>query len=249
MDFNYKNILHIIALLLLLFTVANILIIPFLSFFNIIPFHQALQSLGQIVERNTFLEIFNFVFTIAFVFFVLILIPVLWYVLVNNLGLKESLKKMRLKTKDIDIAFLWGVLSAIIIFVVITIIEFALIAMGVNIVEESNIDILDNLYSPVMLFFLVTIQPIAEEVFFRGFLLEKIEGFSGKNIAIFSTAILFGIAHMSYGLVYPVIFPIIIGFILAYIVIKTDNLYTAIISHIIFNSATYILYVLASSIV
>lgn len=249
MDFNIKKPLHVLALLLMIFTIVNIIILPILSFFNILPFLSSIESLESVVERNIFFDVFNFLFTLGFVFFILIFIPILWYVLVNNLSIKKSLHKMRLKLENIDNAFLWGVLSAILIFVIFTLIEYALIAAGINLEEQSNIDVLDKLYSPIMLFFLVSIQPIAEEIFFRGFLLEKIEGLAGKNVAIISTALLFGIAHMSYGMLYPVIFPIIIGLVFGYIVIRTNNLYSAIIAHVIVNTATYLLYILAKSLI
>ncbi len=92
------------------------------------------------------------------------------------------------------------------------------------------------------MFILVSVQPIAEEIFFRGFLLDKIEYYAGQNVAIFSTAILFGLAHMSYGKIYPVLFPMIMGVILAYIVIKTRNIYASIFAHITFNITSFIIY-------
>ncbi len=248
MDFDIKKPLHILALLMVIFAIVNILVLPIISFFNIIPFLENVENLEMLVEKNIFFDIFNFLFTLIFVFFTFIIIPIVWYLLVNNLAFKKALHKMRLKLENIDVAFLWGILSAILIFIVFTAIEFLLIALGYNLEDQSNIDVLDKLYSPIMLFFLVTVQPIGEEVFFRGFLLEKLEGFAGKNLAIICSAILFGVAHMSYGMLYPVVFAVIIGFVLAYIVIKTNNLYSAIIAHIVINSASYVLYILAKSI-
>ena len=85
------------------------------------------------------------------------------------------------------------------------------------------------------MFFLVGLQPIAEEIFFRGYLFDKIEKFGGGSFAIIITSLLFGLAHMSYGKLYPVIMPFLMGIILGYIVYRTKNLYSSIVAHTVFN--------------
>jgi membrane protease YdiL (CAAX protease family) len=107
--------------------------------------------------------------------------------------------------------------------------------MGQKTQDLSNIPDIQRLFSWPVLFFLVTIQPIGEEIFFRGFLFEKIEHFGGGIVAIFITAFLFGLAHMSYGKIFPVLMPMVMGIVLGYIIFKTKNLYSSIIAHIIFN--------------
>jgi membrane protease YdiL (CAAX protease family) len=166
---------------------------------------------------------------------VFIVIPFVWYFFVNNLNLRQILGRIKLVGENIDKAFLWGIISAIIIFVLIFIIEFALIKMGQKPQDLSNIPDIQRLFSWPVLFFIVTIQPIGEEIFFRGFLYEKIEHFAGGNVSIFITAFLFGLAHMSYGKIFPVLMPMVMGIVLAYLVFKTKNLYSSIIAHIIFN--------------
>ena len=103
---------------------------------------------------------------------------------------------MKLTFVNIDIAFLWGIVATIIIFLIFFAIEFLLIVLGFNPDDLGNIQDLEKYFTPASLFILVSVQPIAEEIFFRGFLLDKIGSFAGQNIAIFSTAILFGLAHM-----------------------------------------------------
>ena len=78
-------------------------------------------------------------------------------------------------------------------------------------------------------------------------MLDKINASAGKNIAIFSTAILFGIAHMEYAKIYPVVITFLMGIVLAYIVLKTKNLLSAIIAHVTYNIVVYVMYILASS--
>ena len=126
--------------------------------------------------------------------------------------------------------------------------SFILLILGEDPAELSNVTDLDFL-SPPVLFVLVAVIPVAEEIFFRGFLLEKIESYAGQNIAIVTTSILFGIAHMGYGKVYPVVFPMIMGLLLAYIVIKTKNLFASIFAHVSFNVVVIILYFFGKSLI
>ena len=90
-------------------------------------------------------------------------------------------------------------------------------------------------------------QPIGEEIFFRGFLLDKINAMAGRETAIVLTSILFGMAHLTYGNIYPAILTGILGLILAYMVLKTKNLVTAIVAHIFFNVASVTLYIIGQS--
>lgn len=243
MDFNFRKPIHILALLMLMASFFVIVIMPILLFFDVISVQdpdvvQAFEYLNQI-----FLLIFQLI--LALVLF--ILIPIFWYLLVNNSTLKQSLYKMRIRLENIDIAFLYGILATIAMyalsFILVAILEFS----GANIQDISNIQDIEQYFSPIPMFFLIAIMPIAEEIFFRGFLLDKINDYAGKNIAIFSTAILFGIAHMEYAKIYPVVITFLMGIVLAYIVLKTKNLLSAIIAHVTYNIVVYVMYILASS--
>jgi len=227
MDFKIGNPSHIFAALLLLGSLLLIFGIPILTFFILIdsPISMENLAISEIVALGGQLLVIA----------IFILVPIAWYFFVNNLKFKEILKRIKLVSENIDKAFLWGILSAIIIFVLLFIIEFGLIGLGVEIQDLSNIPDLQSLFSWPVLFFIVTIQPIGEEIFFRGFLFEKLESFGGAIIAIFITAFLFCLAHMSYGKLYPFLLPILIGIILGFIVARTKNLYSAIVAHIIFN--------------
>lgn len=241
MDFNYKKPSHLIALLLILLTFIFIIIIPVLTFFGIISSLQSTQVIDTLSE-SFFFQSFLLVFQLLIVIALLIVIPILWYHIINRYEFRKILAKLRLTSENIDIAFLWGIIATIFIFVIFFAIEFLLIYLGFNPEDLGNIQDLEKLFTPASLLFLVSIQPIAEEIFFRGFLLDKFESFAGQNFAIISTAILFGIAHMSYGKLYPVLFPIIMGVLLAYVVIKTRNIYASIFAHILFNVTSFIFY-------
>ncbi len=242
MDFNYKKPLHLFALLLVLSSIFIILISPILSFFEFFPSTQSVEYQNIVENLDLMAEIFMLIFQLIFAFVFFILFPLLWYLLVNSLSFKKTLTKIRLTLKNIDMAFLWGILTVGLIFAITFVLEFILQQSGADLSDLSNIPDLEALFSPAILFFLVAVMPVAEEIFFRGFLLEKFESFAGQNFAIMLTAVLFGVAHMSYGKIYPVIMPIVMGLLLGYIVIKTKNLYAAIIAHVTFNVTVIILY-------
>lgn len=235
MDFNIKKPLHILALILLAITFIIIIVIPILTFIGMFPSTQSIE-IQEISESIRLIsEIIILVVQLALIFGLLVIVPILWYLIVNECKLKEIFLRLKLRLENIDIAFLWGILAAITIFVVIFAVEFILITFGHKPQDLSNIPDLQKLFSWPTMFFLVGIQPIAEEIFFRGFLFEKIENFAGGMAAIFITAFIFGLAHMSYGKIFPVLMPILMGIVLGFIVYKTRNLYSAIFAHVVFN--------------
>jgi len=115
--------------------------------------------------------------------------------------------------------------------------------------KKENLEkaILWGIITVIIAFILIAIQPVGEEIFFRGFLLDKLNNLFGKTVAIMITSLLFGIAHLSLGNIYPAILTLIIGFLLAILVIKTNNLYSAIIAHILFNVISFSLYIIGKS--
>ena len=235
MDFNVKKPLHILALILLSVTFIVIIVFPVLVFIGVFPSTESVEVQDLSENIRLLSELIMLVVQLCLIFGLLVIVPILWYILVNECTIKEAFSRLKLRVERIDMAFLWGIIAAIIIFIVIFILEYVLILMGYQAEELSNIPDIRKLFSWPTMFFLVGVQPIAEEFFFRGFLFEKIEKFGGGAIAIVATAFLFGLAHMSYGKLFPVIMPILIGLILGYIVYRTKNLYSSIIAHVVFN--------------
>ena len=243
MDFNFKKPLHIIALLLIIISFVTLIILPILSFESTeIP--DIPDSYGLIFE--IFLLVFQLIFTVL----IMIFFPILWYIFVNKHNIKQVFSTIKLTFQNIDKAFLWGFLTAFLIYIIVLIFGvFANLFLGIDTQDISNIPQLETLFSPATLFLLVAIQPVAEEIFFRGFLLEKIDKFAGPNFAIFTTALLFGLAHAMYNDVFPVVIAMVMGILLAYVVIKTKNLFTSIIAHIIYNVGALALYYLSQSLI
>ena len=96
---------------------------------------------------------------------------------------------------------------------------------------------------------LISCQPIAEEIFFRGFLLDKTRKIVGTNGAIVLTSILFGLAHISMGNVIPAIIISVVAVVFGYMVVRTKSLMTGIIAHVVFNLTSFLLYVIAKTVV
>ena len=238
MDFSIKKPTHILALLVLLFAFFIIIISPILSFFEIFPSTQTetIELTESLILISSIIAVLIFIGT-----------PFLWYLIVNRYTIKEMLFNLKLRGEGIDTAFLWGILAAIAMFVIVLVISYLLYVLGVDQENLSNISDLAGNLSIASMFFIIVFQSIGEEIFFRGFLLDKINILAGKNMAILVTAVLFGLAHMSYGKIYPVIMPMMMGILLGFVVIKTKNLYSAIIAHVIFNLASFSLYLFAQA--
>lgn len=227
MDLNLEKPSHIFAVILLILSIIVFFILPIYTFIVI----QKSPELIENIEISESIAVISQIITIAS----FVVVPFFWYYFVNRLKLKEIFIKIKLVSKNIDKAVLWGILAAATVFIFIFLIEIVLINVGQNPSDLSNISDIEKIFSPLTMFLLVSIQPIGEEIFFRGFLYEKIEGFTGALFAIVITSLLFGIAHMGYGKIFPVLMPIIMGFVLGSIVYKTKNLYSAIIAHVTFN--------------
>ena len=248
MDFKFNLPSHIFALILIIFTLLAFIVLPILSYFGI-PATSQIENIENLRESFRILfEIFFLIFQISLVIGLFIIVPFTWYIIVNGLTIPEVFSHLKLQTRGLDFAILWGVASAIAALVIIAAIGILISYLGFDLTEMSNIPDLELYFSLSSILFLVIFQPIGEEIFFRGFLLEKIDTLIGKKTAIISTAGLFGIAHLSFGNVYPAVITGIIGLLLAFIVFKTKNLYSAITAHVLFNIISFVAYTISKSI-
>jgi len=248
MDFTIKKPTHILALIILVVAFAVIILLPVYSFFNTPLSIESTQIDETSGIFRLFVEIIALVLQILIVAIGLfIIVPYIWYKLVNKISFKEILFRIKLRKEGIDMAIFWGIISMIAMFVIMFIIGIVLTIYGANLEESSNITDLEQIFSLPSIFFIVAFQPIGEEIFFRGFLLDKISSLAGRETAIVVTSILFGMAHLTYGNIYPAIMTGILGLILAYMVVKTKSLTTAIIAHIFFNVTSVTLYIIGQS--
>lgn len=236
MGFDIRKPGHIIGLILLLVSFYFLFIDPILSYLDVFSLTRAIG----------FTEI---MFLSLFITILLVLTPFLWYFFVDKYSFKEILQALKLHSRDLDRALLWGVLTAIFMFVIIIVMTLVLVFVaGVD--QDAITGVTETAAGiSVLSLLLIIFQAISAEIYLRGFLLEKINSFAGSNMAIMVTSVLFGLVHLSYGEIYPAIIPIFLGIVLGYVVLKTKSLYSAITAQIFFNITSFILYTVVQSIV
>jgi hypothetical protein len=247
MDFTFKKPAHLIALLGLLGSLALFIGYPLLSVLSTTQIPPVYTPSMTPLQRVT-IELSLLFIQFLFVFAGLIVVPLLWYTLVNHLSLKEIFARLQLRREGLSNALLWGFITVIIAFAITM--TIGLLYMYITKVDPSkfsNIPDLQQLFSISSLYLLVTLQPFCEEFFFRGFLFEKITKISGPTVAIISTSILFGISHLSYTYAYAAIIAVILGVLFATVVFKTKNLYSAIFAHTLINITSLTLYFFGKS--
>lgn len=242
MDFKINKFSHIFALLLVILTITIFIVVPILSSLGILSSIQIDQISNFPEEFKLISEIYFLILQIILVIVLFIIVPLFWYIIINKTTVKEAFYKMKFQIKNFDIAILWGIITMLVALVIIAIIGALLLYFDFDISQSSNIPELENYFSLPSIMVLIIFQPICEEIFFRGFLLEKIVDNIGEKTAILITALLFGLAHLSFGNFYPALLTGIIGILLAFIVLKTKNINSAIIAHILFNVISYIIY-------
>ncbi|MFA5101682.1 MAG: CPBP family intramembrane glutamic endopeptidase [Candidatus Thermoplasmatota archaeon] len=247
MDFTAKKLTHLVALLGVLCTVSLFILYPLISVFfptQIPPVYSPSLTPAQKLTMELSLLFTQFLF----VFAGLVIVPLLWYTLVNRLSLKEILTRLQLRREGLSTALLWGFLTVIVAFALT--IAIGLLYMFVTKIDPStlsNIPDLQQLFSLPSLYLIVAIQPFCEELFFRGFLLEKLTKFRGAVFATIVTSVLFGISHLSYTYAYAAVVAIMLGILFSVVVLKTKNLYSAIFAHTLINITSLTLFVLGQS--
>ncbi len=238
MDFSIKKPSH--------WGVFFLLIVSFLVFIGF----PILSFIGGVSSPNgnngyRLNELILLVIQLLLVFFFFIAVPILWYRVVNGFSTHQLASSIGLRREGLDLALIWGIITAIVAFTVVLSTSLILNILGVDISKASNIEELKQFFSTSTLIVLILIQPAAEEFFFRGFLLDKLSSLFGIPASIIISSILFGLAHLSYGNVYPATMTTLVGIVLAASVIRTKNLYTSITAHILFNLISFLLYIFA----
>jgi hypothetical protein len=249
MEFDFKKPTHLLALGALLIAFFLLIGLSVLSFIGIGPSTASSQISTVPASMQIYVEIFALIIQLLVVVLSIFLgVPFLWYLLVNKLNVRQMLERIQLRKANFDRALLWGIFAVFGSFALTIIINLIYIRLsGANPQNLSNIPTLLEFFSPASLFVLVAVQPIGEEIFFRGFLLDKITGLSGPKTAILTTAILFGLSHLSYGMAYTTVIAAVLGIIFAMVVVKTKNLYSSIFAHITINVVSLSLFFIDKS--
>ncbi len=143
-----------------------------------------------------------------------------------------------------------NVLIGLLLFGAIFVLELAVSLIGyiTNVTINTNVA---TVFAGAPLWFYVfaaLIEPINEEIFFRGFLITRLDGLFGTILARRSfsalwlgtilSAVIFGMAHYTYYSTYgiEVLAALVFGLLAGYVFKKTKSLYPGIIAHILVNS-------------
>ncbi len=84
-----------------------------------------------------------------------------------------------------------------------------------------------------LIFMAVFFVPLSEELFFRAFLTQR--------IGIVPSAIVFGLAHFSYGSVVEILGAFVIGLVFGYFYVRNKSISQNILAHVIFNVCSILL--------
>jgi len=245
MDFDIRKPRHVLALIFLAVSVFLLIVYAAISYFQPFPSSSGIGNYTGIMK--ILIEIYVLAFSLLFVIILMVIVPIIWYILVNNLRLPEIFQRLRLHREGLGSALTWGVVTVIAALVLSVAMDLLLLQFGFDTSKLSNIPQLEQLFSLPTLLVLVTVQPIAEEIFFRGFLLEKISGMTRPWIGVVVSAVLFGIAHLSYGMLYTAAMATVLGLLFGIVVMRTKNLYSSITAHILVNVTSITLFFLGKS--
>jgi len=246
MDFDWRRPRHLLAVILLTMSFLLLIVASIISYF-FQPFPTS-SGLGNYTgTTQLFFEIYLVAFSLLFVVILMVVIPIIWYALVNNLTPGKIVERLRLQRQGLGQALLWGFVAAVAALALSVALDVIIMRFGIDTTKLSNIPQLLQIFPLPGLLVLITVQPIAEEIFFRGFLLEKISWFAGPAVAVVSSAILFGVAHLSYGVLYTAVMAAGLGLVFGIVVVRTKSLYSSIFAHILVNVTSMVLYLAGKS--
>lgn len=120
-------------------------------------------------------------------------------------------------------------------------IVFVLLQQLVGIEPEGNLDsdlLSDNGTVAVAILAIGVVAPIAEEVFFRGFIFPGITRSAGTIPGLLVSGVLFGSAHLQLSLLIPFS---AVGVVFAFLYLRTKSIYTSMLVHGAFNMISLIL--------
>ena len=122
-----------------------------------------------------------------------------------------------------------GLSSFLVLYPIISCIDFALISWGINYPTITYEYTTTNYI--ISLFSLVLFPAVCEELLFRGLIFSGLRKYS-KWLSIILSSIMFAIFHMS---IYQSIYPLLFGILLSSIMYRENNIIYCIIAHAINN--------------
>ena len=149
--------------------------------------------------------------------------------------------RARLRLKGVPIAALVGVLTQLVVVPLISAPMLWLTGTDIEELGRPARELGEKATSPgaVFLFVLVVAigAPIAEELFFRGLVLRALEKRFGIRWAVVGSSVAFGATHFQF-LQFPALTAA--GLVFAWLVVRSDNLWAAVVGHMAFNLVTVV---------
>ena len=208
-----------------------------------------LKGFKNILIYIFFPSVFTMFFTTdiyskKYMFYLLIsyVLLTIYFIIIYKKYLKEYIKKFKLK--NIPTILLYWILGFIFMMISNYIINYLIIPNGLSNNEAGNRELLFNnklIYSIILCIFI----PILEEITFR---LEFKKNIKNKKIFLLVSSISFALLHILsttklIELLYIIPY-LILGITFSKIYIKTDNLISSIIAHILHNTTNVIILLL-----
>lgn len=189
---------------------------------------------GYVYTPDVEVTEFSIIINSLFVLFLLICIPITWLYFIDERKTMEIMDYLKIGRKNLGIGIAYGIMTFFITIFVLLLIAIYIKLSGERIENPLAKEIARTL-SIKSIILIAVVQSSGEELFFRGFLLEKLSIGNNIHIGVILSSILFGLAHSSYNQIYQIVLPVIIGIVFGYAVKSSKNLISSIIPHVSYN--------------
>ncbi len=146
----------------------------------------------------------------------------------KSFNLKEAGRELGFKAVSLKQMVKKTALLLVALVAVAYLLDFLLSALALN----DSIRVVEAVarlrLMPWLLAWLLVVRAVAEEIFFRGFLV--------KRVGVFFSTVLFALVHLGYGSYAEVVGAFVLGLILAKAFQLNKNLYPNIAAHIAYNA-------------
>lgn len=142
--------------------------------------------------------------------------------------------------KYISLMFVFGLSASILISSVYSLLPDWLMASY----DSSTLDVYNTYDVTLLLISLTVLDPIAEEIVFRGYMLNRLLPVIKEKKSIWIVTLVFAVCHMS---PFWIIYGIALGLILAKISIRHDNIVYSIAIHVGFNFQVLLNYIISNN--
>jgi len=188
-------------------------------------------SLPQMIESLVYdnAMLFSIIATVICLF-------VFWLIIIaSKMSVKERLDLYPISFKKIWPVIILGITANIFIS---NFISFLPIPEPLLLEYAEATNVLGDEITLVQILSVVLVAPILEEILYRGLIMKSLQRGMPVIIALFIQAVSFGLMH---GQLIWICYATFLGILLAVIKLKYKSLYPAILLHLSFNAANYIL--------